>query len=388
MYVYFFERIARHKSGFHNFSLPFWGYSPTGMRDLPKVFRDPADASNPLFTSNRNPAINAGALINASTVDAGTALAQVAFNSFTSVLNGTPHGGVHVAVGGGMSSFQGAGRDPIFWLHHCNIDRLWEVWLSQGGGRVNPTDASWLNTPWNFYDETGATVSLTGAQIVDVANQLQYRYESDRCGKLHADEHGWWRRYTAVVEPPPGQAQRMAAMERGRAAGRGRSQVAQAPQMIAQSTQPSRLGASVVRVTMPISASGRTLLSELGRDSTANGRLNLVLEDVRVEGQPRIAYEIYIDLPANETPTYTGPNYAGNVNLFGPAPVQGQPQRLEPQIVPLSLIFLRLTSTNRWPSDSVSVTFVPRAVLDGQDPARLLGQATQATIQRILVRIE
>jgi hypothetical protein len=21
--------------------------------------------------------------------------------------------------------------DPIFWLHHCNIDRIWDSWLAQ-----------------------------------------------------------------------------------------------------------------------------------------------------------------------------------------------------------------------------------------------------------------
>src|SRR5688572_17251139 len=147
MYVYFFEKIVRHKSGFQNFSLPFWGYSPTGMRDLPAVFRTPANATNPLYTSNRNPSINAGTLITPSIVDAGTALTQMTFGSFTNSINGTPHGAIHIAVGGGMSSFAGAGRDPIFWLHHCNIDRLGEVWLRQGGGRVNPSGATVLTTP-------------------------------------------------------------------------------------------------------------------------------------------------------------------------------------------------------------------------------------------------
>ena len=52
-----------------------------------------------------------------------------------------PHGAVHSLVGndydefgqlvdtGWMGSFFTAGLDPLFWLHHANIDRLWEVWL-------------------------------------------------------------------------------------------------------------------------------------------------------------------------------------------------------------------------------------------------------------------
>ena len=38
------------------------------------------------------------------------------------------HGNVHVLVGlggGFMSGFRTAAQDPVFWLHHANIDRLW-----------------------------------------------------------------------------------------------------------------------------------------------------------------------------------------------------------------------------------------------------------------------
>ena len=47
----------------------------------------------------------------------------------------TPHGPVHVYVGGqkggkggDMSDFATAARDPIFFAHHGNLDRLWEIW--------------------------------------------------------------------------------------------------------------------------------------------------------------------------------------------------------------------------------------------------------------------
>ena len=45
-------------------------------------------------------------------------------------LEDTPHGPVHNYVGGGgdMSDFETAGRDPIFFAHHGNLDRLWETW--------------------------------------------------------------------------------------------------------------------------------------------------------------------------------------------------------------------------------------------------------------------
>src|SRR5919197_1077891 len=40
------------------------------------------------------------------------------------------HGGVHIAVGGesGQMSTARSPADPLFWLHHANIDRLWAGW--------------------------------------------------------------------------------------------------------------------------------------------------------------------------------------------------------------------------------------------------------------------
>ncbi len=50
-------------------------------------------------------------------------------------LENLPHNIIHTRIGGqnGFMSFPDtAALDPIFWLHHCNIDRLWEVWRNQG----------------------------------------------------------------------------------------------------------------------------------------------------------------------------------------------------------------------------------------------------------------
>lgn len=37
------------------------------------------------------------------------------------------HNNVHLAVGGQMAT-AGSPADPLFWLHHANIDRLWARW--------------------------------------------------------------------------------------------------------------------------------------------------------------------------------------------------------------------------------------------------------------------
>lgn len=39
-----------------------------------------------------------------------------------------PHNSIHGMVGGLMGTFQSAFH-PIFWLHHCNVDRILEKYL-------------------------------------------------------------------------------------------------------------------------------------------------------------------------------------------------------------------------------------------------------------------
>ena len=72
---------------------------------------------------------------------------------FCKAINQDPHGYVHGMIGDdlGMGQVPWAANDPIFWLHHCNIDRMWASW--NASGKANPTDASWLNQEFVFADE-------------------------------------------------------------------------------------------------------------------------------------------------------------------------------------------------------------------------------------------
>ena len=55
-------------------------------------------------------------------------LSNASFSAFTVDLEGGSHGRVHVWVGGNMRDPVIASSDVLFWLHHCEIDRLWDVW--------------------------------------------------------------------------------------------------------------------------------------------------------------------------------------------------------------------------------------------------------------------
>ena len=183
MYLYWFERIVRHKSGMYDWSLPYWDYdwespapvSSAAQRQIPAPFRV---TTSQLYDGTRNSGLNGGGSLGPGTTATATGLAPTSYMTAQSSINGTPHGAVHVAVGGNMSSFPTAGLDPLFWLHHCEIDRLWNLWLAKGGGRSNPlSDATWKTTKFTFYDECCEQVQMTGCEVLRAAQQLSYVYQ-------------------------------------------------------------------------------------------------------------------------------------------------------------------------------------------------------------------
>ena len=61
--------------------------------------------------------------------DVDVATTRRSFTTFQRKLELGAHVDVHVAVGGTMNSGSSP-ADPLFWLHHANIDRLWAQWQS------------------------------------------------------------------------------------------------------------------------------------------------------------------------------------------------------------------------------------------------------------------
>jgi tyrosinase len=379
MYLYYFERIVRTASGDPTFALPYWGYSPAGRRDLPDVFRTPNNATNPLWTDQRAPWANTGGNMNPSAVDSTLAFATTPYSLFNDTVRSSPHNTVHGAVGDGcgwMSAFETAGMDPIFWLHHCNIDRLWEDWIASGGGRVNPTtDPAWMNQSYNFYDEAGATVTLRVSQILDTVTQLDHRYAPPTVcpGRFICfciPRRPWLEddRITSLADsiyrrPPLSQAVKAA-----------------------EQAGPITLAAKPVQVRLPFDATLKRQFAVIGSDAKAGRRIKLVVDDVRLLQNPMIYYEIYVDLPADvREAVYTSPLYIGNLDFFTSArPDHNRISRDFDLVMP----FVNLSSMKRWLPDRLEVTFVPKSFAEADDPARALRGRPQATIGRVLVTIE
>ena len=60
--------------------------------------------------------------------DYGLLIIQEEYHSMASNLQAALHGGAHLFVGGTMQYSNVASADPIFWMHHSNVDRLWFEW--------------------------------------------------------------------------------------------------------------------------------------------------------------------------------------------------------------------------------------------------------------------
>jgi len=208
MYLHYFEMIVLSHvvrlGGPTDWALPYWNYSNPGQSTLPAAFRIPATTANQLFIPQRDPDANGGGTTFVEPrppgapppFDITAAMGLTVFENAGGAsgfggssgeggsLEGTPHGSMHVRTAGGptgfMFDFVKVGLDPIFWLHHCNIDRLWKAWLRQGGGRANPTDGGWLGASFPFHDASGQRADLTVSQVIDTrAEPLSYQYDDD-----------------------------------------------------------------------------------------------------------------------------------------------------------------------------------------------------------------
>jgi len=184
-YVWSIESLLRQAiislNGPSDWAMPYWDYSDTvqsNARMLPPAFAQKTlndGAANPLYVAQRYgmgvtpivlPAgdVTLGALkidyfTGKSALTPGFGGLKTGFShggNVSGALESKPHNIVHVDVGGQnsvgpglMSDPDTAGLDPIFWLHHANIDRLWQVWNTMSSKHVDPTDAAWLNGPLN-----------------------------------------------------------------------------------------------------------------------------------------------------------------------------------------------------------------------------------------------
>lgn len=218
-YLFAIENVLREiiesMGGPTDWALPYWDYFGNGNQyQIPPAFNEeklPDGSPNPLLTNARyGPNNNKIVFIAFSkygitqdcqknTIYEGdqpnyygggeTGFEHSGYDSRGSI-ESNPHNPVHVSVGGQnpqtgrgglMSNPNTAGLDPIFYLHHCNIDRMWATWNKDGN--KNSDNQKWLDGPTStgdrkFYmpkpDKTAW--QFTPRMVTDIS-LLDYTYE-------------------------------------------------------------------------------------------------------------------------------------------------------------------------------------------------------------------
>ena len=362
MYLYYFEKILRKASGDTDLALPYWNYSDSQtQRSLPEPFRSPADDSNSLYVSQRDVGINNGNALPTRDVNYNLAFQSTNFLSLSSSvqsfggqevatpvhfssphgrLERLPHDQVHVDVGGvdangrsgWMSSPNTAALDPIFWLHHANIDRLWESWLKLGDGRADPVnDSDWMNTSFTFFDENGQQVQLSGKDIINTVEQLEYRYD-DASSSPQASIP---TQPTDNTSSPPQPVVKTQLIE---------------PMSVNNQQDSIELSDVPLTVRVPFEkteSSEDTLITE-----PTTKPLFIKVEGVEYNPNNLVPYEIYINLPQGATPDTESSYYVGKLALFA------YPQRSNFNIE-ITDIVQELQRRQLITDDTISVTFVP-----------------------------
>jgi tyrosinase len=94
------------------------------------------------------------------------ATTQKTFIFFQRMLESGAHAAVHIAVGGDMDSASSP-ADPVFWLHHANIDRIWAAWQKKTSKKKPPNLNEILQPAPMFGVKVSSVLSIT---------KLGYRY--------------------------------------------------------------------------------------------------------------------------------------------------------------------------------------------------------------------
>lgn len=123
------------------FFIPYWNWSaaPLGVPAWLVPFLPTVKVVGANITVTRATIVPPPALPTVAQVNA--VLANATYTTFTTALENGPHNSVHGWVGGTMGGIATAPADPLFWMHHAMIDRVWSLWQVAHPG-LNPTLAA------------------------------------------------------------------------------------------------------------------------------------------------------------------------------------------------------------------------------------------------------
>lgn len=187
-----FERQVARISGKTDFALPYWDWDDDRIPDLflnDPVFRVEGREALPGDTITRFLTENGQWLNGRMTDDFATFFGRPRARNdqtdgalgrryFSGSAEWGGHNLIHGFVGGDMGQLDRSPNDPIFWMHHANIDRIWTLWQAKHGGQVYPK--AWrTESLGGFLDPTGRAVPAALAQSTLDTAAFGYAYPFD-----------------------------------------------------------------------------------------------------------------------------------------------------------------------------------------------------------------
>lgn len=185
-FIYFHERILASVLCKPEFRLPVWDWE--NDRRIPQFYLDLGlpdflhggwDRTPPADPNHLHPPLIDDCILE------GWLLSDQ-FEDYCGRENGSPpghavsgpHGNVHNGlVGGAMASPPVAAADPVFYVHHTNMDRYWWSW-SKFYKNLQPTAGFWEQS-FFYYDERQQLVHVKASQLRDEA-ALGYSYKQPK----------------------------------------------------------------------------------------------------------------------------------------------------------------------------------------------------------------
>ncbi|MBC7501569.1 MAG: tyrosinase family protein [Herminiimonas sp.] len=319
-YLYYLEQRMRTVSGNTTLTLPYWDYYRYPR--IPSEFTDRA-TGNPLYVSRVGTNVY-NALDLAPFASTVYNFQTGKSNAFEPKFESAPHNPVHNIIGGNMATMESP-LDPIFFLHHANVDRLWHAWaLPDGKGiprTANPYSTINSDPYWSgsFTYASGLTMPR---YLAYYPGWLSYDYaSSSKPTSLPPQSQS-----SPIIRV---QAQRGQILNRplrgdfattpGRAIGQNRRAVGGAKDVTLDERSVSAL--------IPVQPADTAALQ--GIATTAPGAKNaagpyqsvrLVLDDIKITGAGRnggFFYNVYLNLPQSGDATASRQRYfVGTLGAF------------------------------------------------------------------------
>ena len=228
-----------------------------------------------------------------------------------------------------------AALDPIFWLHHANIDRLWQVWLDTAG-RENPTAGAWRAFTFKFHNAEGTPVTMA-VKDAETTAQLDYEYTTS---------------YPAPETPNPV---------------RPVSRRADASMdVVGASTQSTDLADTPVSVNLNmVPAPMRNATLKAAAKSGTDKKTILRINNIKGEGD---VPPINVFVNSKSAKEDDDAHFVGSIGLFGLGDASTPGVESDGGGLSFSLdasnVINQLRKAADWDEDNISVQLVPQAKLD------------------------